>query len=139
MHLLEATFRSTWEPALKPEAVSAFWASGRVSDYVYPNYERFIVAEVDGQLAGMVHWEDDFLGALHVDPRLVGQGIGSALLAHAEAAMRAAGVKLAQLETDTFNTRARGFYAAHGYAEAAQYPDEEWGSDLVTVLLVKTL
>lgn len=139
VRLLQATFRSTWEPALTPEAAKAHRESGRTENYVRTSLEHFIVAELGGEVAGMVHWEGDFLGALHIDPRLARRGIGSTLLEHAEAQMQAAGVKLVQLETDTFNTPARGFYAAHGYSEAAQYPDEEWNSGLTTVLLVKPI
>ncbi|KFL26514.1 hypothetical protein JP74_12275 [Devosia sp. 17-2-E-8] len=139
LHILDATFRSTWEPELTAEANAAFRASTRVADYVDGYWQEFVVAESAGELVGMVHWQGDFIGALHVDPRQARRGIGSALLRHAEADMLAEGVKIAQLETDTFNLKARGFYAAHGYAEAAQYPDEEWNSGLTTVLMVKAL
>ena len=139
LRLLEATFRSTWEPQLTQEAKAAFRASTRVADYVDGCWQQFTVAESAGQVVGMVHWQGDFIGALHVDPNEARRGIGSALLGHAEAAMRAEGVRFAQLETDTFNRPARDFYAAHGYAEAAQYPDEEWNSGLTTVLMVKAL
>ena len=121
------------------EANAAFQAGTRVADYVDGYWQGFVVAESDGEVVGMVHWQGDFIGALHVDPRQARRGIGSALLRHAEAGMLADGVRIAQLETDTFNLKARGFYAAHGYAEAVQYPDEEWNSGLTTVLMVKAL
>ena len=57
----------------------------------------------------------------------------------AEDGMRAAGFDEARLETDTFNTQSRAFYAKHGYAEVDTYPDEEWDSGFTTVLLVKAL
>jgi hypothetical protein len=53
--------------------------------------------------------------------------------------MRADGVALARLETDTFNTQSQGFYLALGYLEADRYPDLEWHSGFTTILYVKTL
>ena len=91
------------------------------------------------QVLGMVHWEGDFVHALHVIGAAQGQGVGRALLAHAEQAMEAAGQAVARLETDTFNTRSRAFYAALGYREIDSYPDQEWESGLTTLLLEKPL
>ena len=67
------------------------------------------------------------------------RGVGAALLALAEAAMRQAGVREARLETDDFNVRSRAFYARNGYQEIDTYPDEEWDSGFTTVLLSKRL
>ena len=72
-------------------------------------------------------------------PALQRRGVGAALLALAEAGMRADGHAQARLETDTFNTQSRAFYRKHGYAEVDTYPDEEWDSGFTTVLLVKPL
>jgi ribosomal protein S18 acetylase RimI-like enzyme len=57
----------------------------------------------------------------------------------AEQEIASAGYPQARLETDTFNSRARAFYAKRGYREAEQYPDIEWNSGLTTLLLVKAL
>ena len=56
-----------------------------------------------------------------------------------EAEIAAAGFSAARLETDTFNTRSRAFYAGRGYREGDRYPDKEWDSGLTTLLLVKAL
>jgi ribosomal protein S18 acetylase RimI-like enzyme len=93
----------------------------------------------DEPVVGMVHTLGDFIDALHVAPSQQRRGIGALLLAHAEAHMRAQGHRTARLETDTFNTQSRAFYARHGYAEVAMYPDEEWDSGFTTVLLTKAL
>ena len=56
-----------------------------------------------------------------VRPELHRRGIGSALLAHAEAALRASGARWLQVKTlgpshaDEFYARTRAFYAAHGF------------------------
>lgn len=57
------------------------------------------------------------LGELAVVDAYEGQGAGSALLAAAEAWARERGVPFVALGTGAANTRARAFYARHGYAE----------------------
>lgn len=101
--------------------------------------EAFVLAVEGEQILGMVHWDGDFIHALHVIGAAQRRGVGCALLAHAEQAMAAAGEAVARLETDTFNTRSRAFYAANGYREIDSYPDEEWSSGLTTLLLEKPL
>jgi GNAT superfamily N-acetyltransferase len=76
---------------------------------------------------GFVHWESDFINALHVRSSHAGQGMGRRLMDHAED------------ETDTFNTRSQTFYAGRGYKEVDRYPDKEWNIDLNKILLVKAV
>ena len=88
---------------------------------------------------GLVHFDGDFVHALHVRSDHARTGVGAKLMDHAEAEIARAGFAQARLETDTFNARSQAFYAARGYAEAGRYPDEEWGSGITTLLLVKPL
>jgi GNAT superfamily N-acetyltransferase len=60
-----------------------------------------------------------------VEPALRGRGVGSALLAEAEARARAMGAIGAHLNTSTF--QAPGFYAKHGYAELGRLQDRPAG------------
>ncbi|VVD95998.1 GNAT family N-acetyltransferase [Pandoraea fibrosis] len=140
--LLMQTYYETWAPMLRPEAAAAFASGERTRAYVQGHWPEFTVATSaadDDRVVGMVHGVGDFIDALHVAPAQQRRGIGALLLAHAEAHMRAQGHRVARLETDTFNTQSRAFYARHGYAEVATYPDEEWDSGFTTVLLTKTL
>lgn len=140
--LLMQTYRETWAPMLRPEAAAAFDSGERTKAYVQGHWREFTVAVPgvdDGRIVGMVHVEGDFIDALHVAPSQQRRGIGALLLAQAESRMRAQGHPLARLETDTFNVQSRAFYASHGYAEVAMYPDEEWDSGFTTVLLTKAL
>ncbi len=59
---------------------------------------------------GLVHFEGDFVHALHVRPDQTRTGVGAALMDFAERAMAAAGQTSARLETDTFNARSQAFY-----------------------------
>lgn len=137
--LLHETFRDTWLPQLRQQAAQAWLREEQAARYVAESGAAFIVATVDGELAGFVHCDADFIHALHVSSRFRRHGIGKVLLARAERAMLDEGYALSRLETDTFNTVSRAFYIACSYHEVAQYPDEEWDSDLTTVLLTRPL
>ncbi len=137
--ILYDTFESTWRPNITATAAAAFLNEDRPAAYVGEKGLEFLVAERDGEVAGLVHWEGDFVHALHVLARQARRGVGARLMDHAEAEMARAGCAAARLETDTFNARSQAFYAARGYVEAGRYPDEEWNSGLTTLLLVKPL
>ena len=137
--VLHDTYESTWLPQLTPEAAEAYRGEDRPAAYVGERGLLFLVAEVGGEVVGLVDWDGDFVNALHVLASHARSGVGSRLMDHAEAAMAAAGHARARLETDTFNIRSQAFYAKRGYREAGRYPDEEWNSGLTTLLLVKPL
>jgi ribosomal protein S18 acetylase RimI-like enzyme len=71
------------------------------------------VAEVDGVVVGFSAVRDDWLDHLYVDPSWQGRGIGSELLARAQAA-RPVGLTLWVFEE---NTGAQALYARAGFAE----------------------
>lgn len=137
--ILHDTFQSTWRPQITPTAAQAFLAEDRPSVYVGERGLLFQVAERAGEVVGFVDWDGDFINALHVRAAHARTGVGAALMDLAEAAIARAGHPAVRLETDTFNLRSQAFYAARGYVEAGRYPDTEWNSGLVTLLLVKRL
>lgn len=137
--ILRDTFKSTWLPELTAEAAHAFASEDRPAAYVGERGLLFLVAEVGGEVVGFIDWDGDFVNALHVRSSHARIGVGGRRMDRAEAAIAEAGFPTARLETDTFNLRSQAFYAARGYLEADRYPDEEWNSDLTTLLLVKAL
>jgi len=137
--ILFDTFENTWRPNLTEAAAAAFVREDRPAAYVSARGLLFWVAELDGEVIGLVDWDGDFINALHVRPSHFRTGIGGLLAGHAERKIRKAGHAAARLETDTFNVRSRAFYAARGYREADRYPDHEWNSGLTTLLLVRPL
>jgi len=137
--ILHDTFESTWRPNITTAAADAFLSEDRPSAYIRARGLEFRVAERDGEVVGLVHWEADFVNALHVLASYARSGIGAALMDEAEAEIASAGFASARLETDTFNSRSQAFYAARGYVEAGRYPDTEWNSGLTTLLLAKDL
>ena len=137
--LLEDSYRTTWAPNVSEEAWNRWSAQEQPRHYVEAMGEEFVVAEVSGEVAGMIHWRGDFIHALHVHSRFRRRRIGTILMAHAEEAIANSGHQSVRLETDSFNAASRGFYGSHGFAEAGERPDEEWDSGLSTLLLVKPL
>jgi GNAT superfamily N-acetyltransferase len=137
--ILRDTFESTWRPNVTAAAAQAFLSEDRPAAYVGERGLEFWVGEVDGEAVGLVHWQNDFVHALHVRASHARRGVGAALMDLAETEIAGAGFAAAMLETDTFNQRSQVFYATRGYQEARRYPDTEWNSGLTTILLVKSL
>ena len=137
--VLYDTFEHTWLPNVTPAAAEAFRRENRPGAYVAQRGPEFWVAERNGEVVGLIDWEEDFVNALHVRLRHARTGVGAALLAMAESAIARRGFAAARLETDTFNAISQRFYAGRGYVEVDRYPDLEWDSGLTTVLLVKSL
>ena len=137
--ILYATYEATWLPELTQAAARSYRDADRPGAYVEARGKAFWGAESDGQVLGFVDWDADFVNALHGRPSRARTGIGSRLMDKAETEIARAGFPAVRLETDTFNGRARAFYAGRGYLEADRYPDMEWNSGLTTLLLVKRL
>ena len=138
--LLHATFLDTWAPEMSAESLARWRArEDGPESYVREKSADFVVVEIDGALAGMIHWHEGFVHALHVDARFRRHGIGAALMAEAEAATRAAGIARLRLETDTFNAPSQALYRALGFVEIDRYPDAQYDPRITTVLLEKTL
>jgi ribosomal protein S18 acetylase RimI-like enzyme len=137
--ILHDTFESTWRPQINTAAAQAFLDEDRPAAFARDHGLRTLVAERNGEVAGLCFWEADFVHSLHVHSRHARSGVGAALMDRAEAEIAKAGFANVRLETDTFNQPSQAFYAKRGYVEAGRYPDEEWNSGLTTLLLVKTL
>ncbi|MGA2397595.1 MAG: GNAT family N-acetyltransferase [Steroidobacteraceae bacterium] len=73
---------------------------------------------------GMMAEIDEFF----VAPAYRGQGIGAALLRHAERVLQESGVKRLQLQLGSGNARARDFYVARGYGRRSSF--ELWDKAL---------
>jgi GNAT superfamily N-acetyltransferase len=94
--------------------------------------------EADDLVAGLFGWTwggTAFVDLLFVDEDRRGAGLGSRLLARAEAEARSRGCTQVLLATHTF--QAPAFYAARGYEERGRYPDYPAGE--AQVMLAKRL
>jgi ribosomal protein S18 acetylase RimI-like enzyme len=135
--VLRETFTSTWEPEVTSEAAARYL--DRSVEYVEERGHLFWVAVREAAVVGLLDFHANFVHALHVRPSVARAGVGTVLMEKAEAEIAAAGFPSARLETDTFNSRSRVFYARRGYREIDEYPDQEWNSGLTTLLLEKQL
>lgn len=73
---------------------------------------------VKGGLLGLTYWNWLFIDWLWLSPQVRGQGLGTDLLARAEAVARARGCTDAY--TDTFSFTAPGFWRRNGWVEAGR-------------------
>jgi ribosomal-protein-alanine N-acetyltransferase len=101
----------------------------------YPRYWRTMtIAEEGGMLLGVVQPEGNEVNGLWVAPESQGQGVGTALLRHAESQIAAAGHNWAWLTCSGFNTAAIGFYMARAYRETSRSVKDR-GAGLVEELI----
>lgn len=137
--ILAETFADTWRPQLTAAAIEDYRRRRVAETFVDAVMSAFAVAELDGAVVGFGNREAGFVDSLHVAAAGRRRGVARALMAELEAQMRADGIAVASLETDTFNTGSQGLYLALGYREVARYPDQEWNSGLTTIRYEKTL
>ena len=113
--------------ALDPAADAARWLA------TWDSGPRRRVAEAGGAVVGFTTtgayrsagddpaWplgpDDGELMAVYVDPGAWSRGVGAALLADADAVLRAGGHPVARLWVLAANDRARRFYARHGWVD----------------------
>lgn len=137
--ILAETFADTWRPQLTAAAIEDYRRRRVAETFVDALMPAFAVAELDGAVVGFGNRQAGFVDSLHVAAAGRRRGVARALMAELEAQMRADGIAVASLETDTFNTGSQGLYLALGYREVARYPDEEWNSGLTTIRYEKAL
>jgi ribosomal protein S18 acetylase RimI-like enzyme len=111
---------------IPPEERVAAWRE-RVSDRAISTW----VYEVEGFIAGFASAGEGQLTALYVDPAAQGAGVGTALLEHAEHALRDAGATEATLEVFARNEHGRRFYEARGWEFVRDEPPR-WVAPSVT-------
>lgn len=122
---------------MEPEGRAARWAT-----ILAAQDSKTLVAEVAGALCGFASVGtsreehapagEGELCALYVDPAAQGAGVGTALLAAAEQALRDRGDTSAVLRVFTENGLARRFYARHGWTwvPGSELP-HSWGVSVV--------
>lgn len=137
--VLSDTFKRTWLPEITPAAATHYVETDIGGAFVDKHGHEMTLAEVEGKVAGLIYWRQDFIESVHVAEAFQGRGVGRALMAHAEKAMLEAGHTMARLETDTFNERSHAVYRSLGYVERDRYPDDEWNSGFTTILFEKKL
>jgi GNAT superfamily N-acetyltransferase len=135
-----SVWRKTQAP-LQPAEVSALrdldFFIARVAHFPAPPLAAFVANE----LAGFAACQGAYLGQLYLGRRARGLGLGRALLAASEAAMRAEGHRLVTLRCLVGNP-ARAFYERNGWNVDREVTEVETRSDPYPVsswLMVKRL
>src|SRR4051812_27147684 len=82
---------------------------------------RVDVADVDGDIVGMVRLESGCIEDLFVEPAAIGTGVGRALFRHV--VRRAAAEGMARLSIDA-DPNAEGFYASMGAVRVGEAPSQ---------------
>jgi [ribosomal protein S18]-alanine N-acetyltransferase len=120
---MTALARRAWAEAFAtaPAAFAREWLARDFEQGWYPrHWPVMTVAEVHGAVVGLVQPDGDEVNGLWVAPEFHGQGVGSALLAHAETGIAAAGHRRAWLTCSALNPRAVRFYEGRGYRECGR-------------------
>jgi putative acetyltransferase len=92
---------------------AAHWANSAAADRcVRAIREHAVWVAIDGAPIGWVEVDRDHVAALYVAPAWARRGVGSALLAYAESAIRNGGYAVARLEA---GPNALGYYLRRGY------------------------
>ena len=88
---------------------------------------RFVSASVDGVVLGCggIWLHDDYaeVKRVYVSPKMRGLGLAKKIMARLEDEARAAGMKIARLETGIYQPEALGLYRALGYADRGPFGD----------------
>lgn len=112
-----------------PFIPAEFWRDyhEEVKNKYLPDSQIF-VAEQDGRIAGVISLVGNYVGALFVDGKCQGQGIGSSLLAFARKTQGSICVDVYRE-----NTSAREFYMNWGFRERREKLQPETGHILITM------
>ena len=101
-------------PALAPEEAAQWAAAVTPARFARAIRDHAVWVAGETDLAGWVEVAHDRIAALYVEPKHAGRGVGGALLAHAEAAIRRAGYGVVRLEA---SRNALPFYLRRGYMQ----------------------
>jgi ribosomal protein S18 acetylase RimI-like enzyme len=135
--VLVAAGRAAWGhigPVERLESAPSDWAPRLAAA------DTALVFEEAGEVVGFAFTGGCELQFLHVHPSAWGKGVGRALLAAAEDALRAAGCAEATLYTEERNHRAVRVYAAAGWVADGAVRERDWlGSQIREPRLRKRL
>lgn len=106
------------------KAVQHWVATDMGGQLVANEWETFTVAEIAGQIVGILQVKGDFVHELWVDPDFQRRGIGAELLAHAKTLIAKAGYLVAKVSVFVENENAVKFYLSQGWKPQSTEPDE---------------
>jgi len=78
--VLRETFEGTWLPHITRASAQRYVETDLGGRYVEESWPEFTIAEIDSEIAGLIHWRGDFIEAVHVRASHQGQGVGGRLV-----------------------------------------------------------
>lgn len=121
---------------LPDEATEVFLRDKEAEVFTERCWQDFHVAELDGQLVGMLFIVGEHIESLHLDPSEKRKGYGSLLMDFAETTIRKAGLDEATLDVLVDNRDAILFYKARGYRVVKEFTGRESGDTPVQMYLM---
>lgn len=136
MRILKASFLTTWSPILPKTATEVFLRDDEPKVFTEQCWQDFHVAEVSGQLVGMLFVVEDKIESIHLDPEEKRKGYGSLLMDKGEQQVADNGFTTAILDVVKDNTNALAFYDARGYHVVKEFTGRESGNTPVQMYLM---
>lgn len=117
--------RRSWGGALTAEGYGRAIEGGETIEVALDSTDRPVA---------LCSWTERAIPGLYVAPEAQGRGIGSALLARAEAALSSGGVAVSRIES---SLAAERFYTAHGYCVVGAGDHMTRGGVAIPVVIVE--
>jgi ribosomal protein S18 acetylase RimI-like enzyme len=125
-------------PFMDEQTLATWLESGAIENYIFENYSRSLVAEIDGDIVGFIFILDDYvIDLLWVDLNQRKKGIASHLIGNAEFKIKDKNYKEAVVEVYEDNVPAYNMYKQNGYEVTKRFTDRLNG--LVKVVFEKKL
>jgi len=128
--LLDLSWLTHWAPHVHAASVERYRGERPAHGYVDSRWQNFMVAERDGVVLGMYDLDASYLHAVHVHPEAIGNGLGKALMDHAE--KNGAAV----LDVRIFNKNAMNFYQHRGWKKTEECDASEMGTPTRSITMV---
>ncbi len=112
------------------DMVQGYVASGAVPAYYRERLEHTRVALLEGRVVGCYAVKEDAIDLMMVDVDFHREGIGHALLDHAETRLFETYETLF-LDSFSENEQAVSFYQKHGWSNVTQFKDPDYGISMV--------
>lgn len=137
VRILKSSFLTTWSPILPEAATEAFLRDDEAAVFTERCWQDFHVAEVNGQLVGMLFVVEGTIESIHLDPEEKRKGYGSLLMDQGERLVADKGFTSATLDVVKDNTNAVAFYEARGYQVVKEFTGREAGDTPVQMYLME--
>jgi ribosomal protein S18 acetylase RimI-like enzyme len=136
--LLRRSWLATWAPEVPFTAVQLFVTHDPARKFAETRWQEMTVAEIEGEVVGGLHIEENGVRSIELAPERKRLGIGSRLMDEAEKRIRK-DYSEARLDVRAFNVGAFEFYKQRGWTECRRYQGIECNAPVETIEMEKKL